>query len=133
MAVAIPHSQRTAARPLAGLTKAVAPLTETTVLTMHTAAGDHADVELPSRPDARAAQRVRTGHRRLMWQRIDVAGERVECRVRGVRHRLPTDTAIGLGAALALATDGLPTVVHVHGAGVHVAPGHGPITSDGAA
>jgi hypothetical protein len=74
-------------------------------------------VDVPGRPDRAAAERVGAGLRRLVWQRIEVAGPEVRCTVRGVRHRLPCERSVSLGAALGLAERGLPTVVHVVAAG----------------
>ena len=110
MALAISHLDS-----VAGLVVNVVAGGTATTVGVRAADGETAQVELPGRPDGRAADQVAACYRRLVWQRIDVHGDRVECRLRGVRHRLPADRLIGLGAALALAERGLPTLVRVAG------------------
>jgi len=75
--------------------------------------GELLHVTVPATPDRRAADHVTAGYRHLVWQRIDVSDGRIECRLRGVRHRLPSERPISLAAALALVERGLPTVVRV--------------------
>jgi hypothetical protein len=72
-----------------------------------------AGVHVPGRPDPAAAARVRAGFRRLAWQEIDLTDGTPHCAVRGLRYRLPGTRPVSLGAALALAVDGLPTLVRV--------------------
>ena len=110
MALATPNVET-----VAGLVAAVTPRGASTEVTVRSPHGDEALVELPATPDGRAADRVEAAYRRMVWQRIDVDGGHVACRLRGVRHRLPTEQSISLGAALALAERGLPTVVRVEG------------------
>ena len=71
------------------------------------------DLEIPFRPDSRAAGRVASGFKRLAWQEIDLTDGTPHCAVRGLRYRLPERRPVSLGAALALAAEGLPTVVRV--------------------
>ena len=84
-------------------------------LTVRAADGALLHVTVAATPDRRAADHVSAGFRRLVWQQIDVDGSRIECRLRGVRHRLPSERPISVGAALALVERGLPTVVRVEG------------------
>ena len=114
MALATPDSD-TVAAPLAGLAAQVSVRGGRTEVAVRTSAGEVVTVELPALPDDLGARHVTAGYRRLTWQQIDVVGDVVVCRLRGVRHRLPADRPVSLGAALALAADGLPTVVHVEG------------------
>ena len=115
MALATPHPD-TAAAPLAGLAARVTARGEVTEVAVRTSQGDVITVELPTVPDPVGARHVSAGYRRLTWQQIDVSGDAVDCRLRGVRHRLPADRPVSLGTALALAAGGLPTVIHVDGA-----------------
>ena len=113
MALATSHSD-TAAAPLAGLAARVTVRGEATEVAVRTSLGEVV-VDLPTVPDAAGARHVSAAYRRLTWQQIDIAGDVVDCRLRGVRHRLPADRPVSLGTALALAAGGLPTVVHVEG------------------
>ena len=74
---------------------------------------DLTSVEVPRQPDSRAARAVERGFRRLAWQEIDLTGVEPKATVRGLRYRLPEVRSVSVGAALALAQSGLPTVVRV--------------------
>ena len=54
---------------------------------------------------------VQTGMRRDCWVRIVVDDDGVHCEALGVGHRLPSVRRISLDTALALAAQGVPTVV----------------------
>lgn len=107
MALVSPHLDT-----VTGLAAAVDVHGRTSDLVVRTGGGE-VHVAVPAAPDGRAADRVAQGYRRIVWQRIELEGDRVECRLRGVRHRLPSERPISLGAALALVERGLPTVVRM--------------------
>jgi hypothetical protein len=72
-----------------------------------------AGVDVPGHPDPVAAAHVKLAFRRLAWQKIDLTDGTPHCEVRGLRYRLPGSRPVSVGAALALAAGGLPTVVRV--------------------
>ncbi len=49
--------------------------------------------------------------RRVSWVRIVLDDQGVHCQVLGVGHRLPNAHRVSLDTALALAAQGVPTVV----------------------
>jgi hypothetical protein len=54
---------------------------------------------------------LETGMRRNCWVRIVVDDEGAHCELLGVGHRLPTVRRVSLETAVALAAQGVPTVV----------------------
>jgi hypothetical protein len=62
-------------------------------------------------PKTAAGPTVDTGMRRVSWVRIVLADDGARCEVLGVGHRLPNAHAVSLETALALAAEGVPTVV----------------------
>ena len=58
-----------------------------------------------------AAPTVETGMRRVSWVRITLDEHGVHCDLLGVGHRLPRVRRVSLDTALALAAQGVPTVV----------------------
>ena len=60
--------------------------------------------------DAKTAN-VATGMRRVSWVRITVGDDGATCEVAGVGHRLPRMRRVSLEKALALAAEGVPTVI----------------------
>ena len=62
-----------------------------------------------------SAAGVSIGMRRVSWVRITVTDEGVTCEVAGVGHRLPMERRVSLETALALAADGVPTVIRSDG------------------
>lgn len=49
--------------------------------------------------------------RRVSWVRIVLDDAGARCELMGVGHRLPSARRVSLGTALALAANGVPTVV----------------------
>ena len=62
-------------------------------------------------PKKRAVD-VGTGMRRVSWVRVTITDDGAECEAFGVGHRLPNVRRISLDSALALAAEGVPTIVH---------------------
>ena len=75
-------------------------------------------------PKISSRAHVDTGMRRVSWVRIVVDDTGPRCEVLGVGHRLPNAHRISLETALALAAEGVPTVIRsgdeerLHGLGL---------------
>jgi hypothetical protein len=80
------------------------------------AGGRRSRVVIASRPDAALAHRLTGGLRRVRWVRITGSSHGWKAELVGASHRSPVRRAIPLAAALALAADGVPTLV----TGTHV-------------
>jgi hypothetical protein len=68
-------------------------------------------VSVPGFADDQAASRFLAVFRQVVSVRFDVRDHEVAATVRGIRHRLPAEQAVGLSAALSLAARGIPTLV----------------------
>ena len=58
-----------------------------------------------------ARNQTQTGLRRVSWVGITLDTDGAHCHVHGIGHRLPATRPVSLDTALALAADGVPTVV----------------------
>lgn len=90
---------------------------QSATVTLGLVGGGRRDVVLPAVPDQTLARRLTGGFRRLSWVLIDATGDQVRCQVAGIFRR-PRHVKIPLAAALALADDGVSTVVRLPGTGV---------------
>jgi len=74
-------------------------------------------VQFPAVPDSDGALHVHAALRRITQVEVDVVGELVTTRVRGIGHRRPCSVPITLETALALAVEGHACAVDLHEAG----------------
>ena len=81
-----------------------------TVLVVDSAAGRHR-ISVAARPDAVLARRLTGALRRVRWVRIAGSPLGSGCELVGAGHRCPVRRRLPLSAALALAAEGVPTVV----------------------
>jgi hypothetical protein len=68
-------------------------------------------VEVPASADTTAAARVRAVFRHVTSVRIEIDGGGISVLVRGIGHRQPVERAVSLRAGLALARQGVPTLL----------------------
>jgi hypothetical protein len=82
-----------------------------TAVSVLSAAGHVVSVHLAVVPDALAGRRIAGSFRRVSWACIELHDDGPRASVNGLRHRLPVTVPVPVDAALALAQDGVPTVV----------------------
>src|SRR5687767_15642649 len=100
-----------AERPaLVGRVAAVEPDGTGSVLVVDTTHG-RLRLTVAARPDAALARRLTGGLRRVRWVRVAGSPLGTTCELVGAAHRNPVQRPLPLSAALALAVDGVPTVV----------------------
>lgn len=101
---------------LAGVVAEVADGPAGTTLVVRTGHGRRS-IRLRARPDVAMARSIVAGLRRVRWVRIGTGAgaSAVHAELVALTHRRPVRRRIPLAAALALAADGVPTVVSWHG------------------
>ena len=73
--------------------------------------GDGTRLQISALPDSPGGARAKACFRRIARAELIVDAESVSARVRGVGHRRTEIVPVSVGTALALAIDGVPTVV----------------------